>query len=95
MVHLYPVWAGVLIASVEVPTDTVPIAARAPVVLGLLAVRRSWATAAAAALATPAFYMHSCVLLYPVLPLLREGRPAPAVPAVQGRSDRLDCPEGG
>lgn len=62
---LWPAWVSTMRASVGVATDTLPILPRIPLVVILLLVRRPWATAAAAALATPAFYFHSWVLLFP------------------------------
>lgn len=62
---LWPAWVATIIASVGVATETLPILPRIPIVLVLLLVRRPWSIAAAAALATPAFYFHSWVLLFP------------------------------
>lgn len=62
---LWPAWVATMQSSLGVATDTLPILARIPIVLLLLLVRRPWAIAAAAALATPAFYFHSWVLLFP------------------------------
>lgn len=62
---LWPAWVATISASVGVATETLPILPRIPIVLVLLLVRRPWSIAAAAALATPAFYFHSWVLLFP------------------------------
>jgi hypothetical protein len=69
--HLWPEWLGVLAGSRDNlnPEAVVPILPRIPVVLVLLALRRPWAIAGAAALATPAFYFHSLVLLLPAVRL--------------------------
>jgi hypothetical protein len=57
----------------------IPILPRIPVValLLVLGVRRPWARAAAAGLATPAFYFHSVVLLFPAVRIWWHGRTAP------------------
>jgi hypothetical protein len=75
VLHLYPEWVATLRLSLGASTDTIPLLARAPFVVALLLVRRPWSIAAAAALATPAFYMHSWVLVYPAVRLWME-RPA-------------------
>ena len=91
---LWPSWANLIVASIGVPTDSLPFLPRIPFVLLLLALRRPWARAAAAALATPAFYFHSAVLLFPAARLLVESalanskpdsvdRPAPAETGAQ------------
>jgi glycosyl transferase family 87 len=67
---LWPQWAANLAASNGAPVDALPLLPRIPVVIALLAARRSWSIAAAAALATPAFYFHSWVLLLPALRLV-------------------------
>jgi hypothetical protein len=66
---LWPQWVGIMLASTAAPLESVPLLPRIPVVLALLAVRRPWSVAAAAALATPAFYFHSGVLLLPAFRL--------------------------
>ena len=61
---LWPEWVHVMATSLNTSFEVVPIVWRAPFVLVLLVVRRPWARAMAAALATPAFYPgHSAVLL--------------------------------
>jgi hypothetical protein len=67
--HLWPEWVAIMIGSTSAPLDVLPLLPRLPVVAGLLLLRRPWATAAAAGLATPAFYFHSWVLLLPALRL--------------------------
>jgi hypothetical protein len=67
---LWPEWVRTMIASLQVHSDTIAIVWRVPFVLALLALRRPWSIAAAAALATPAFYFHSWILLLPALRLL-------------------------
>jgi hypothetical protein len=67
--YLWPQWVAIMAASTTAPLDSLPLLPRIPVVVGLLAVRRPWSVAAAAALATPAFYFHSGVLLLPALRL--------------------------
>lgn len=62
---LWPAWILTIRSSLDVATNTLPILPRIPIVLALLAMRRPWSIAAAAALATPAFYFHSWVLLFP------------------------------
>jgi hypothetical protein len=66
---LWPQWAAIMVASTGAPLDALPLVPRIPVVLALLALRRPWSIAAAAGLATPAFYFHSWVLLLPALRL--------------------------
>src|SRR5439155_13894879 len=60
---LWPQWATIMVASTSAPLDAVPLLPRLPIVALLLVFRRPWSIAAAAALATPAFYFHSGVLL--------------------------------
>jgi hypothetical protein len=67
---LWPQWATIMIASTSAPLDTIPLLPRLPIVALLLVFRRPWSIAAAAALATPAFYFHSWVLLLPALRLV-------------------------
>lgn len=62
---LWPAWVATIRSSLDVATNTLPILPRIPIVLVLLVMRRPWSIAAAAALATPAFYFHSWVLLFP------------------------------
>lgn len=63
-----------IVESLGASTDTLPILLRVPVVIALLLLQRPWATAAAAAFATPAFYFHSWVLLFPAVRLWFENR---------------------
>jgi hypothetical protein len=70
--HLWVEWASMLIASPEGGSSFVPIVVRLPVVAVLLVVRRRWALAAASALLTPAFHVHSFVLLLPAAVLFIE-----------------------
>jgi glycosyl transferase family 87 len=69
---LWPQWGAILAGNAGAPVDALPLLPRIPVVLALLAVRRPWSIAAAAGLATPAFYFHSWVLLLPALRLALE-----------------------
>jgi hypothetical protein len=66
---LWPAWIQTMRDSLGVPTDTIPILPRLPVVAVLLLLRRPWSIAAAAAFATPAFYFHSWILLLPAIRL--------------------------
>src|SRR5438445_1388656 len=97
---LWPQWATIMVASTSAPLDAVPLLPRLPIVALLLVFRRPWSIAAAAALATPAFYFHSGVLLLPALRLwlatpraaeLFDGLLATLPPAL---SRRLALPEG-
>ena len=69
---LWPAWFQTMIASLGASLDAIPLVFRLPFVAGLLLLRRPWARAAAAALATPAFYFHSWVLLYPTARLITD-----------------------
>jgi hypothetical protein len=81
--YLWPQWVTIMAASTTAPLDAVPLLPRLPVVVALLAMRRPWSIAAAAALATPAFYFHSAVLLLPAVRL------AIATPGAAGLLGRL------
>jgi hypothetical protein len=89
--YLWPAWIAMLLGLSDASFVTVPILPRVPLVLALLVVRRPWSTAAAAALATPAFSFHSLVLLLPAARLWLESITAPhrpgssAVPINGGR----------
>lgn len=71
--YLWPEWLDKLLHTS--PLDIwVPLWLRLPVAGVLLALRRPWARAAAAGLATPAFYYQSPVLLLPAARLWLEAR---------------------
>jgi hypothetical protein len=72
---LWPEWVLMVTALQDSSFVVVPILPRIPFVLLLIAIRRPWAQAAAAGLATPAFYFHSLVLLLPAARLLASGYP--------------------
>ncbi len=75
--HLWPEWIATLLTAGATSADAIPILPRIPLVIVLFAIRRPWAIAAAAGLATPAFYFHSWVLMLPALRLFvdsSEGR---------------------
>lgn len=93
---LWPEWIRTLLMSLSVPTDTLPLLPRLPLVALLLLVRRPWSIAAAAAFATPAFYFHSWVLLLPAVRLSPTffGRDRPGTHRLRlHRNDPLDPPE--
>jgi hypothetical protein len=81
--HLWPEWIATLRTAES--QAWLPIAPRLVIALGLLALRRPWATALAAGIATPAFHEHSFVLLLPAARLLwdqgvaHDGRPPATV----------------
>jgi hypothetical protein len=62
-IGLWPAWVYTMLSSVGVDGGT--LVPRIPVVVALLLLRRPWSIAAAAAIATPALYFHSGVLLLP------------------------------
>jgi hypothetical protein len=72
--YLWGDWIEMLTQIRDSSFATVPILPRIPLVLGLLWFRRPWSVAAAAALATPAFYFHSLVLLAPAARLALDGQ---------------------
>lgn len=80
--YLWPQWVTIMAASTTAPLESVPLLPRLPLVVALLVVRRPWSFAAAAALATPAFYFHSAVLL---LPAVRLAIAAPGAAGLLGR----------
>lgn len=84
---LWPAWVQMLTGSLGVQSDSIPILPRLPVVAVLWLYRRPWSIAAAAALATPAFYFHSWILLLPAIRL------SPTVFG-KGPEDRLGEPAG-
>lgn len=78
---LWPEWTGALEQAATGGVGVwIPLAWRLPLVAALLALRRPWATAAATALAVPASYEHSLVLLLPGARLAIEALwPAPVI----------------
>ena len=78
---LWPAWIATMTASLAVPSQGVPLLPRVPLVLLLLVVRRPWATALAAGIATPAFWFHSPVLFLPGVRVWW-----------QAKSDRISAP---
>jgi len=72
--HLWPEWWTRLLSTPSTLPTWLPLLPRVPVIVVLMAVRRRWATAAAAGLATPAFYFHSLVLLLPAVRIALEDR---------------------
>ena len=78
---LWPAWIATMTASLAVPSQGVPLLPRVPLVLLLLMVRRPWATALAAGIATPAFWFHSPVLFLPGVRVWW-----------QAKSDRISAP---
>jgi hypothetical protein len=70
--HLWPEWVAMLFSNPEGGDSVIPLLVRLPIVAALVAVRRPWALAAAAALLTPAFHFHSFVLLLPAALLLTD-----------------------
>lgn len=79
--HLWPEWIATL--GTAGGQTWLPIAPRLVIAAGLLALRRPWATALAAGIATPAFHEHSFVLLLPGARLLWTQRKA-ALPGLGG-----------
>lgn len=71
---LWPEWIAALGTTSRDTTQLVPLVVRAPVAAVLLLHRKPWSVAAGAALLTPAFYVHSLVLLIPAARLRSEGR---------------------
>jgi len=81
--HLWPEWALHIFANLGTqlgPEIPLPFALRLTMALGLvLLIRTKWSRALAAAIAVPAFYWGSLVILIaPVAILLRDPAPAPA-----------------
>jgi hypothetical protein len=76
--ELWPAWWARQVSTPASLEMWIPILPRVPVVavLLVLGLRRPWARAAAAALATPAFYFHSLVLLLPAVRLWWQARMA-------------------
>jgi hypothetical protein len=72
--HLWPEWIGMLSQSRDSSLLAVPLLPRIPIAFGLLAIRRPWAVAAAAAMATPALYFHSVLLFLPAIRLMVANR---------------------
>jgi hypothetical protein len=90
--HLWPEWIGMLTRSRESSMAIVPILPRLPIVVVLLVLRRPWSIAAAAALATPAFYLHSLILFLPAIrlalrPPLADGIDRRTSPAAAGAAN--------
>jgi hypothetical protein len=79
--HLWIDWVKLLLSDPAGGDSVIPLVARLPVVAILIALRRPWALAAAAALLTPAFHGHSVVLLLPAAVLLVDSlKPRAATP---------------
>lgn len=75
---LWPAWIGHLAGNISSPLGPqipVPIAVRWVIAVGLLALRRPWARALAAAIAIPAFYWGSLVILIAPVAVVVRGRP--------------------
>jgi len=64
-IALWPPYIGLVLGGVGPGEVIIPLIIRVPICVALFALRRPWATAAGAALITPAFYFHSLVLLLP------------------------------
>jgi hypothetical protein len=60
--HLWPEWIDLMVRAQQDVTSAVPLAPRLVVAAILLAYRRPWSVAAAAATAIPGFYVHTPVL---------------------------------
>lgn len=96
--ELWPAWWARQISTPSNLEMWIPILPRIPVVIALLAlgIRRPWARAAAAGLATPAFYFHSPVLLFPAVRLwwqARNDRPATGGSATAPEAPSAATPE--
>jgi hypothetical protein len=72
--HLWPEWVAWLATTPDGAGSWLSPWVRVPVAVGLLALRKPWALAAAAGLLVPGFHPHSLVLLLPAARLWYQSR---------------------